>query len=73
VKAETILALCPCCEFQFRVTKEKKNLSLEIQDLAIFACQGLGKEFKDPSPEISQQLAVFEKMIALMNPMVFQI
>jgi Fe-S oxidoreductase/FAD/FMN-containing dehydrogenase len=68
VKADSVLALCPCCEFQFRVTREKKQLPLEIKDLATFACQGLGKNFSDPSPEVQRQWAVFEKMIALMTP-----
>ncbi|MFQ6038600.1 MAG: heterodisulfide reductase-related iron-sulfur binding cluster, partial [Candidatus Aminicenantales bacterium] len=68
IQADTVLALCPCCEFQFRVTKEKKNLPVNIQDLATFACRALGKNFQDPSPEVSRQWAVFESMIALMTP-----
>ncbi|MGB8953573.1 MAG: FAD-binding and (Fe-S)-binding domain-containing protein [Candidatus Aminicenantales bacterium] len=71
IQADTVLALCPCCEFQFRVTKEKKNLAVEIHDLAAFACRALGKEFQDPSPEVSRQWAVFEGMIALMTPQGF--
>jgi len=71
VGAETVLALCPCCEFQFRVTKEKMSSPIEIRDLAAFACQGLGKTFSDPSPEVSRQWKVFEGMIALMTPQGF--
>jgi len=71
VRAETVLALCPCCEFQLRVTKEKKNAPVEVRDLAAFACQGLGKTFADPSPEVSRQWKVFEGMIALMSPQGF--
>jgi Fe-S oxidoreductase/FAD/FMN-containing dehydrogenase len=71
VKAETVLALCPCCEFQLRVTKDKKNMPLEIRDLAVFACEGLGKKFADPTPEVLKQWAVFEGMIALMTPQGF--
>ena len=66
--AEKVLALCPCCEFQFRVTAEKKHLPVEIIDLANFACQALGYEFEDPDPEVQRQWAVFEAMIALMSP-----
>jgi Fe-S oxidoreductase/FAD/FMN-containing dehydrogenase len=71
VQAETVLALCPCCEFQLRVSKEKKNTPIEVRDLAAFACQGLGKTFADPSPEVSRQWKVFEGMIALMTPQGF--
>jgi Fe-S oxidoreductase/FAD/FMN-containing dehydrogenase len=71
VKAETVLALCPCCEFQLRVSKEKKNTPIEVRDLAAFACEGLGRKFADPSPEVSRQWKVFESMIALMTPQGF--
>lgn len=67
-KAESVLAACPCCEFQFRVTRQKKEMPLEIHDLAAFAARGLGKNFKDPNPEVAKQWAVFEAMIALMTP-----
>ncbi len=71
VKAETVLALCPCCEFQLRISKEKKGTPIEVRDLAAFACEGLGKKFADPSPEVSRQWKVFEGMIALMTPQGF--
>ncbi|HUU38904.1 MAG TPA: FAD-binding and (Fe-S)-binding domain-containing protein [Candidatus Desulfaltia sp.] len=71
VKAETVLALCPCCEFQLRVSKEKKNTPIEVRDLAAFACEGLDRKFADPSPEVSRQWKVFEGMIALMTPQGF--
>ena len=67
-KSESVLALCPCCEFQLRVSQQKKDIPLEIHDLAAFACKALGKEFKDPNPEVAKQWAVFEGMIALMTP-----
>lgn len=71
IKADAVLALCPCCKFQLRVTKDKKDLPMEIHDLAAFACKALGKEFKDSSPEVARQWAVFEKMIPLMTPQGF--
>jgi len=71
IKADGVLALCPCCEFQLRVSKDKKNLPVEIHDLAAFSCKALGKEFKDPNPEVAKQWAVFEGMIALMTPQGF--
>lgn len=66
--AQKVLALCPCCEFQFRVTADKKNIPIEVTDLARFAASMLGHEFPDPHPEVQAQWAVFEAMIALMTP-----
>ncbi len=66
--AERLLALCPCCEFQFRVTADKKKLPIETTDLARFAASTLGYDFPDPKPEVQRQWAVFEAMIALMTP-----
>ena len=68
INADTVLSLCPCCEFQLRVTNDKKEMGLKVTDLAAFACKSLGKEFKDPNPEVAKQWAVFEAMIELMTP-----
>ena len=68
IKADSVLALCPCCEFQLRVSKDKKDIPIEIHDLAVFACRALGKEFQNPNPEVLKQWAVFEGMIAMMTP-----
>jgi Fe-S oxidoreductase/FAD/FMN-containing dehydrogenase len=66
--AEKILALCPCCQFQFRVTAEKKGLDIETIDLARFGAETMGFTLPDPKPEVQKQWAVFEAMIALMTP-----
>ncbi len=66
--AEKILALCPCCEFQFRVSAEKKKIPVDIVDLARFAASALGHDFPNPNPEVQAQWRVFEAMIALMTP-----
>jgi Fe-S oxidoreductase/FAD/FMN-containing dehydrogenase len=71
VQAEKVLALCPCCEFQLRVTRDKKELPLEVVDLARFAASALGYDFPDPDPEVRRQWAVFEAMIQLMTPQGF--
>jgi hypothetical protein len=69
--ASKVLALCPCCEFQLRVSADKKKMPLEVVDLAHFAASALGYDFPDPNPEVKRQWAVFEAMIALMTPQGF--
>jgi Fe-S oxidoreductase/FAD/FMN-containing dehydrogenase len=66
--AEKVLALCPCCEFQLRVSSNKKNAPVEVVDLARYAVSALGHELPDPNPEVKRQWAVFEAMIDLMTP-----
>ncbi|WP_218838007.1 FAD-binding and (Fe-S)-binding domain-containing protein [Candidatus Methanoperedens nitratireducens] len=66
--AEKVLALCPCCQFQLRVSTDKKKVPVEVVDLARFAAAAIGYEFPDPNPEVQAQWAVFEAMIALMTP-----
>jgi len=66
--AEKVLALCPCCEFQLRVTADKKQTPIEVVDLAAFTAKALGYELPDPHPEVKAQWAVFEAMINLMTP-----
>ncbi|MFZ3384282.1 MAG: (Fe-S)-binding protein, partial [Candidatus Methanoperedens sp.] len=66
--AQKVLALCPCCQFQLRVSAQARNIPIEVVDLATFASSALGYDFPDPNPEVRAQWAVFEKMIVLMTP-----
>ncbi len=69
--AEKVLALCPCCQFQLRVSADKKGIDTEVVDLARYCAEALGYEFPDPNPEVAAQWAVFEAMIDLMTPQGF--
>lgn len=66
--ADKVLALCPCCEFQLRVSADAKHSPVEVVDLAHFAAEALGMQLPDPHPEVRAQWAVFEGMIKLMTP-----
>jgi Fe-S oxidoreductase len=66
--AEKVLAMCPCCEFQLRVSADKKAIPMEVVDLARYSAEALGYELPDPNPEVRRQWAVFEAMIELMTP-----
>lgn len=71
VGAQKLLAACPCCEVQLRVSAEKGNVPVEVQDLAHFAAAALGFEFPDPHPEVRAQWGVFDAFISLMTPQGF--
>lgn len=69
--AQKVLALCPCCQVQLRVAAKKKNMAIEIVDLAHLAGNALGYDFPDPNPEVHSQWGVFDAFISLMTPQGF--
>jgi Fe-S oxidoreductase/FAD/FMN-containing dehydrogenase len=69
VGADALLALCPCCQFQLRVSASEKGSELPVVDLARLSAEALGvKNLPDPNPEVRAQWAMFEQFIALMTP-----
>jgi Fe-S oxidoreductase/FAD/FMN-containing dehydrogenase len=67
--ADALLALCPCCQFQLRVSANEKGSELPVIDLARLSAEALGvKGLPDPNPEVLSQWAMFEQFIALMTP-----
>ncbi|MBI3966232.1 MAG: FAD-binding oxidoreductase [Chloroflexi bacterium] len=66
--AEALLALCPCCQFQLRVSADEAGVDLPVIDLARLAAEALGvKDLPDPNPEVLAQWAMFEQFIAMMT------
>jgi Fe-S oxidoreductase/FAD/FMN-containing dehydrogenase len=67
--ADALLALCPCCQFQLRVSANEKGSELPVIDLARLSAEALGVTgLPDPNPEVLTQWAMFEQFIALMTP-----
>ncbi|MGV8058357.1 MAG: FAD-binding and (Fe-S)-binding domain-containing protein [Smithellaceae bacterium] len=69
--AQKVLALCPCCEVQLRISAKNKNIPVEVVDLAHFTGNALGYEFPDPNPSVHSQWGVFDAFIGLMTPQGF--
>ncbi|MHC4780886.1 MAG: (Fe-S)-binding protein, partial [Planctomycetota bacterium] len=66
--ADAVLAACPCCEFQLRVTADRKKMDIKVHDLAGYLARAKGIELPDPNPEVLASWAVFDAMIRLMTP-----
>jgi hypothetical protein len=66
--AQAVVAACPCCEVQLRVTADKTGRDLPIIDLAALICESAGIEHPDSTPYALEMWAVFEAMIRLLKP-----
>jgi Fe-S oxidoreductase/FAD/FMN-containing dehydrogenase len=66
--AQALVASCPCCEVQFRVTADKTARNLPVIDLATLTCQAAGIQHADPTPYALEMWGVFEAMIRLLKP-----
>jgi hypothetical protein len=66
--ADEVLSLCPCCQFQLRVSAEKNGLPAKVTDLATFLARARGYEVQEDLPKVLDSWATFEAMIALMKP-----
>lgn len=68
VEADAMVALCPCCQVQFRDSVAKKDIPMEVIDLAHLAMEGLGIQHPDPTAYANEMWGYFEKFIWLMKP-----
>jgi Fe-S oxidoreductase len=51
--AEKVLALCPCCEFQLRVSAEKRDVPVEVEDLSHYVAAPWATSCPTPTPRCS--------------------
>jgi Fe-S oxidoreductase len=49
---EKVLVFCPCCESQFRVSVDKKQIPVAVTGPSHFVASALRDEFPDPYPEV---------------------
>jgi Fe-S oxidoreductase/FAD/FMN-containing dehydrogenase len=68
IKADTVVALCPCCQVQLRDSNSKNKFGLQITDLARFVMEGLGIHIEDKTDYSMEMWGYFEKFILLMKP-----
>ena len=68
VGVHDLVALCPCCQFQLRVTADKTGADVKIHDLAHLAAQSLGVDLPEYHDACLASWRVFDQMIVLMKP-----
>ncbi len=68
VGADTVVALCPCCQVQLRDSNIKNDLGLKIDDLARVVAQAAGYDIPDTTDRSMYMWGYFEKFIVLMQP-----
>jgi Fe-S oxidoreductase/FAD/FMN-containing dehydrogenase len=68
VKADALVALCPCCQVQLRDSNLKNDMGLPIVDLAHIAAEAMGIEMHDPTDYSMEMWGYFDKFIWLMKP-----
>lgn len=66
--ADTVVALCPCCQVQLRDSNEKNGFGLRVDDLARVAAQAAGYEIPESTEVSLWAWSFFDKFIALMQP-----
>lgn len=65
--ADAVVALCPCCQFQMRVSAKENGIDMPVKDLAAVAAKGLGINLPDTTPYALEMWSIFDKVISLMQ------
>jgi hypothetical protein len=68
VGADTVVALCPCCQVQLRDSNVKNDLGLRVDDLSRVVAQAAGYDIPETTEFSLYMWSFFDKFIALMEP-----
>jgi len=66
--ADTVVALCPCCQVQLRDSNIKNDLGLQIDDLSRMVAEAAGYDIPESTEYSMYMWGFFEKFIVLMEP-----
>jgi hypothetical protein len=66
--ADTVVALCPCCQVQLRDRNVKNDLGLKVDDLSRVVAQAAGYDIPETTEIALWNWSFFDKFIALMQP-----
>jgi Fe-S oxidoreductase/FAD/FMN-containing dehydrogenase len=66
--ADTVVALCPCCQVQLRDSNEKNDLGLVVDDLSRVVAEAMGYKIESKSEYSLYMWSFFDTFIALMQP-----
>ncbi|MDT3700582.1 MAG: FAD-binding and (Fe-S)-binding domain-containing protein [Thermincola sp.] len=67
VKAEALLATCPCCEVQLRASGQHANINMPVLDFTDVVVEALGYEYKNTSDFTLFMWGIFEKVLEIMT------
>jgi len=68
VGADTVIALCPCCQVQLRDSARKNGLAIEVDDLARVVAVAAGYDIARSEVYTTYMWSYFEQFIKLMDP-----
>ncbi|NTU88935.1 MAG: FAD-binding oxidoreductase [Actinobacteria bacterium] len=66
--ANTVVALCPCCQVQLRDSNEKNTMGLMIDDLSRVVATAAGYTIPETTAKAKYAWSFFDKFIILMKP-----
>lgn len=66
--ADTVIALCPCCQVQLRDSSVKNGIDVKVDDLARVVAQAAGYEIEGKTEYSLYMWSFFDRFIDLMQP-----